>query len=278
MGWEILRPASSTATIGSGSSRADFVNNILPLDDGPDAATGCSVLFIYYLFSQLGFSINAIVAAGASTLGRVYQNLNGTTNDPFPAFKRVLDRYFPGTSLITKTNLDNPFPLHDPIRLNPGILWHNSTTQETQIWFMNGCCVASRATVLGQGGKPTFVGPPFRIVGITDLNEDDTADILWHHDTTHETQIWFMNGFGVASRATVLGEDGKPTFVGPPFSIVGASERTRSGTAEILWHHSGTGEIHLDHELRSRGQPGDGAGRGRQAHLHRTALEDRRNR
>jgi hypothetical protein len=59
------------------TSRADFVNNINRTDDGPDAITGCSLLFIYYLFFQLGFSINAIVAAGANTLGGVYRNLTG---------------------------------------------------------------------------------------------------------------------------------------------------------------------------------------------------------
>lgn len=93
------------------SSRADFVNNISTGDDGPDAITGCSLLFIWYLFSQLGFSINAIVAAGAPTLGGVYRNLTGDTADPFPFFKQLLDTAFPGTSTITTGNVDNPFPL-----------------------------------------------------------------------------------------------------------------------------------------------------------------------
>jgi hypothetical protein len=93
------------------SARADFVNNIKGTDDGPDVVTGCSLLFIYYLFSQLGFSINAIVAAGANTLGGVYRNLTGDTADPFPFFKQLVDTAFPGTSTITTGNLDNPFPL-----------------------------------------------------------------------------------------------------------------------------------------------------------------------
>ncbi|HEY1440608.1 MAG TPA: hypothetical protein VGF65_07170, partial [Mycobacterium sp.] len=36
------------------SSRADYVNNINPTDDGPDAITGCSLLFIYYLLISSG--------------------------------------------------------------------------------------------------------------------------------------------------------------------------------------------------------------------------------
>ncbi len=93
------------------SPRADFVNNIRGTDDGPDQVTGCAVLFIYYLFSQLGFSINAIVAAGTNTLGSVYKNLTADTADPFPSFKAVVDAAFPGTNTITSGNLDNPFQL-----------------------------------------------------------------------------------------------------------------------------------------------------------------------
>lgn len=47
------------------------------------------------------------------------------------------------------------------------------------------------------------------------------SDILWYNSSTGETQIWFMDGHRVASRATVLGEDGSAVFVGPPWSIVG---------------------------------------------------------
>lgn len=93
------------------SPRADFVNNIKGTDDNPDAVTGCALLFIYYLFSQLGFNTTAIVAAGANTLGGVYRNLTSDTADPFPSFKAVVDAAFPGTSTITSGNLDNPFPL-----------------------------------------------------------------------------------------------------------------------------------------------------------------------
>ncbi|MGF6600669.1 hypothetical protein P3T23_005408 [Paraburkholderia sp. GAS448] len=93
------------------SARADYVNNIASTDDGPDKVTGCSLLFIYYLFAQLGFGINAIVAAGANTLGGVYRNLTGDTANPFPFFKQLVDTALPGTSTITSGNLDNPFPL-----------------------------------------------------------------------------------------------------------------------------------------------------------------------
>jgi len=93
------------------TARADFVNNINQTDDGPDAITGCALCFIYYLFTQLGFTREQIVAGGASTLGGVYRNLTGDNVDPFPFFKKLVDTALPGTSTITSGNLDDPFPI-----------------------------------------------------------------------------------------------------------------------------------------------------------------------
>src|SRR5215831_14492620 len=42
----------------------------------------------------------------------------------------------------------------------PIIVWYNSDTGETQIWFMDSNTLAGRATVVDQNG-PALVGPPF---------------------------------------------------------------------------------------------------------------------
>jgi hypothetical protein len=102
----------SVADLWLNSSRQDFVNNA-PDDNGDDATNGCTTLFIYYLFSQLGHSINQIVAAGASTLAGVYQNLTGDSTNPFPLFKGILDLWFPSqtSSALAGPNFDDPWPL-----------------------------------------------------------------------------------------------------------------------------------------------------------------------
>jgi len=45
-------------------------------------------------------------------------------------------------------------------------VWHNSASNETQIWFMDAGRIAGRQTVLGEDGQAVFVGPPWKIVGI----------------------------------------------------------------------------------------------------------------
>jgi hypothetical protein len=60
------------------------------------------------------------------------------------------------------------FPIFEtlPYQVNNEIVWHNATTNETQIWNMRGQQVASRQTVLGEDGNPAYIGLPFSIVGL----------------------------------------------------------------------------------------------------------------
>ena len=107
-----LRTDYGTARLWLNSPRGDYVNNA-PDDNGYDAVNGCTALFIWYLFTQFGFSETQIVAAAASTLAGVYRNLTGDPGDPFPFFKNLLDFYYPSTtsSAIAGPNPDNPWPL-----------------------------------------------------------------------------------------------------------------------------------------------------------------------
>ena len=122
----VLTQGSSTFFVSndwlSTSTRTDFVNNN-PDDNSPDATTGCTTLFVYYLYTQLTFGITPLINAGAKTLAGVYANLTGDTGDPFPFFLRLVNNSLPGTATInTGPDFDNPFPL--------GILsfWANQNT------------------------------------------------------------------------------------------------------------------------------------------------------
>jgi hypothetical protein len=112
-GLGFIDPRFQSANQWMNSPRADYVNAIDHSDDDNTSGimTGCAILFINYLHSQLGFSVKEIVAAAEPELAGVYKKLTGLTHDPYPQFKSLLDLFFPGTSTIPGPNPENPFPL-----------------------------------------------------------------------------------------------------------------------------------------------------------------------
>lgn len=144
------------------------------------------------------------------------------------------------------------------------IIWHDSDSGETQIWFMDGHRIVSRATVVDETGQAIFIGAPFSIKGVGDLNGDGEPDIVWHHSDSGETQIWFMDGARIASRGAVVDENGQFIAIGPPFGIVGVGDFNRDGNADIVWYNSKTGETQLwfmnGHRLTGRATVVDEAG------------------
>lgn len=80
------------------------------LTDKNAVSFGCALLFLFYLDTQLGFSTSDIIQADGQTLFEKYRELTGDTTD-LVLFKQTLEKTFPGTSIITTGNLDNPFPL-----------------------------------------------------------------------------------------------------------------------------------------------------------------------
>lgn len=94
-------------------SRYDYVNNVLEYDHSNSPASGCSVMFLWYLSTQLGYGTGQICQAAAPTLGGVYKNLSGDNADPFPFFKLVMDNAYPPDTMsaIPGPNPDDPFPL-----------------------------------------------------------------------------------------------------------------------------------------------------------------------
>ena len=109
------------------------------------------------------------------------------------------------------------------------IVWHHEWTGETQIWTMHEHQLLDRQSVLSEDGTVMFVGPPWRIVTVTDRK------IIWHNESTNETQIWFMNGARVIRRANVVGEDHRTAVVGDPFRIVGSGHILGSEIDSSRW-------------------------------------------
>lgn len=88
--------------------RPDWVNQIEPTDQD-SVANGCSVLFLNYLNTQLRYSWNQIVPAGAPTLAETYTNLTGNADGWTPFSQQLSTAFPPGTPSGLTT--DNPYPL-----------------------------------------------------------------------------------------------------------------------------------------------------------------------
>jgi hypothetical protein len=92
------------------SGHNDYVNDNSATDQD-QSSNGCATVFLFYLHSQLNFTWQQIVAAGASTLGGTYQQL--TNKDPQAGFQDFLDRLATvdnGSGLTLPAN-GNPFPI-----------------------------------------------------------------------------------------------------------------------------------------------------------------------
>jgi hypothetical protein len=99
-------------------SRPDFVNKT-EASDANFTSFGCALLFLYFLRSQLGFSMKAIVSshAVADTLEGVYANLT-KDHDAFPTFSNLLERAFPSGTPAGLVGSTDPFPLPSSARLS----------------------------------------------------------------------------------------------------------------------------------------------------------------
>jgi len=85
----------------------DFVTRVNNTDNEA-FSYGCALMFIYYLYAQLNYSITNIIVSGGNLLKDTYQNLTGKT-DAWTAFTSLLDAYLPADK-ISNLPTDNPFP------------------------------------------------------------------------------------------------------------------------------------------------------------------------
>lgn len=76
------------------AGRPDLAIGFAPDDIAPDATTGCATCFLYFVHDQLGFSIQQIINAGATTLASVYDILTGTASGYFDLLS-TLDIHYP---------------------------------------------------------------------------------------------------------------------------------------------------------------------------------------
>ena len=139
----------------SSSARKDWISTTEPSDTDMDSF-GCALLFVYYLYSQLGYDMVSICTKAGATLEDTYTSLVGSSGG-YAAFTQLLESYFPvGKSQPLQT--DNPFPLGP------------ATVQRVTITSTQQALVARIEAKTGEATLSPFAGCPEKTYGYTLYN------------------------------------------------------------------------------------------------------------
>jgi hypothetical protein len=121
------------------------------------------------------------------------------------------------------------------------ILWRDSATGQTAIWFMNGAVVTSSSkTSVSAGAYTPTTG--WHVNGVGDFNGDGKADILWRRAGTGKTAIWFMNGASKTGGGYTNVQPGAYTST-TGWQVQAVGDFNGDGKADILLRSSETGRM-----------------------------------
>lgn len=109
------------------------------------------------------------------------------------------------------------------------IIWRNSATGDTAVWFMN------LAEYLGAADLGRVTDQNWIVVGAADFTGDDKVDLLWHNTRTGDVSLWILDGT-TYSAAVLL-----PRVSDTNWQIVGVGEFGGPPGPDILWRNARTG-------------------------------------
>jgi hypothetical protein len=114
--------------------------------------------------------------------------------------------------------------------LRADVLWHNTSTGQNYLFFMNG------ATATSEGITKTTPDLNWAPQGIGDLDGDGKTDIVWRNTSTGQNYIFLMDGLTVK-------DEGPLNFVPDlNWSIAAVADYDGDGRADIFMRNFTTGE------------------------------------
>ena len=115
------------------------------------------------------------------------------------------------------------------------ILWRNSSNGQNALWRMVAGNLAENLAV------PAVSDTTWKVVGRGDYNGDGMADILWRKVNPGQPDdgsmaVWLMQG------VTLMDNLALPAVPGQDWQVVGNSDFTGDGHADILWRNMANGQ------------------------------------
>jgi hypothetical protein len=129
----------------------------------------------------------------------------------------------------------------------PDLVWRNFTTQQIEIWTMNG---TARAGVIVP--VPSQAADfNWEIVGAIDVDLDRATDFLWYNWSSGRTVIWFMDASvqRITGRFTVPPAAGDANWKVLAVGDFGAGANGQAATQDLVWRNATSGRFvvwHLD--------------------------------
>jgi hypothetical protein len=112
------------------------------------------------------------------------------------------------------------------------ILWRETTSGSTYIWFMNATAISSAAFT------QAFADPTWTIQGVGNLDGDAADDVVWRH-SSGALYVWLMDGANLAPGSALLPP------IGLTWQIQALGDHDGDGRADILWRETASGATYL---------------------------------
>jgi hypothetical protein len=124
---------------------------------------------------------------------------------------------------------------------NPKLWWHNESTGEISLWFVNGAGTVTgaqsldwRCNALIGCGKP---------IGTGDFDYDGNTDLLWYDANTGEVSIWLLSGLKVIGTQSLPWKCDLASGCAQTWKIIGTGDFNGDGKSDVLWFNPASGEL-----------------------------------
>ncbi|NLG36088.1 MAG: VCBS repeat-containing protein [Lentisphaerae bacterium] len=119
----------------------------------------------------------------------------------------------------------------------PDLLWRNRDSNRAYIWFLNADGTRKSHGAVYDLNLP--VG--WEIVGLNDIDQDGTPDIVWCNRYTRRAYIWFLNSDGTRKDHGPVFELNLPSG----WEVAGVEDIDGDGPGDIVWFNTGTRRTYI---------------------------------
>ena len=113
---------------------------------------------------------------------------------------------------------------------NPDLLWHNPSSGEVQVWFMDGTTKQDTAEI------GLVSNSNWNLVATEDFNRDRQTDLVWRNGNTGQNAVWFMDDTERTGVAQL------PPTENQNWNLVASGDFNRDSQSDLVWRNSNTGE------------------------------------